>query len=163
MVHARDISAKGTAAFCALIYISSTSLHSPHPQEAPCSSSPLLVYHPAGAAALDDIRTLPVKRMSWEELPTMTSKLPSASVQLCTAGSHTEELRLLRGKLTVFDSPGWSSTFWKPFSCRGGSPALGGYERYNCGTSEPARVPLLRTSAVTSVREALRLLYCQVV
>jgi hypothetical protein len=41
-------------------------------------------------------------------------------------GSQYEKVRASNGIVTVFDWPGCRKTFWKPFSCFGGSPVTAG-------------------------------------
>ena len=46
-------------------------------------------------------------------------------------------------------SPGIKCTLSKPRNTCGGSPALAGKVKYNCGTAEPARSPVFVTSNIT--------------
>ena len=50
---------------------------------------------------------------------------------------------------TRLDCPGRRLTRWKPFSCRGGSPAEAGRVTYSWATSAPDRRPVLVTVALT--------------
>ena len=50
---------------------------------------------------------------------------------------------------TRLDRPAARLTRWKPFSCRGGSPAEAGQVTYSWATSVPERRPVLVTVALT--------------
>ena len=87
-----------------------------------------------------------VARMSRDDEPTANVNVPVWMTQLCDATSHVENVRSLRGKDTAADWPGMSRTFWKPFSCCGGSPAAEGKPTYSWATSDPSRLPVLVTA-----------------
>jgi hypothetical protein len=78
----------------------------------------------AAATAKDDVR-----RMSRDEEPTMTAKVPSCTAQSCAATSHIDSERSFSGSVTVVEAPGASWILVKPFSCFGGSPLAAGKPR----------------------------------
>src|SRR5947207_3355171 len=103
---------------------------------------------PGGAPRVYSV-SVPRSAIARDEPPTSIVYAPGVTVQALAAVSQWETAEAGSSTWTWPVWPGFSRTFWKPFSCWGGSAAAVGKQMYTWATSAPARVPVSVTSNAT--------------